>query len=281
MKMRSLLNRKAQLAFGSAVLAILALGGISYQGLVVSSESGQWLRHTSEVIEGLQGVLAAMQDVESSYQGFVFTGKESYIEAFRASIASVQRGEAAIQNLTVDNSRQQRQFPALERLTLQETQFGEMVIDLRRNGGLEEAANAIRNGDGQRTMGAYRAVLGEMQEEERRLLVLRTADAKRRFHQVKAVLIFGIISGLLIVGVGGWIMQRYFAARRHAEAAFLDGEERFRILVEGVQDYAIFRLDPHGNVVSWNAGAERIKGYKAEEIIGQNFSRFFLQKDID
>jgi PAS domain S-box-containing protein len=70
-------------------------------------------------------------------------------------------------------------------------------------------------------------------------------------------------------------------ARKLAEARFLESEERFRILVEGVQDYAIFTLDPHGKIVSWNAGAERIKGYKADEIIGQNFSRFYLPDDID
>ena len=62
------------------------------------------------------------------------------------------------------------------------------------------------------------------------------------------------------------------------EAALLESEERFRILVDGVQNYAIFMLDPHGKVVSWNAGAERIKGYKADEIIGQNFSRFYPER---
>jgi PAS domain S-box-containing protein len=69
--------------------------------------------------------------------------------------------------------------------------------------------------------------------------------------------------------------------RKAAEERFLESEERFRILVEGVQDYAIFTLAPGGKVVTWNAGAERIKGYKADEIIGQNFSRFYLQQDID
>jgi len=72
-----------------------------------------------------------------------------------------------------------------------------------------------------------------------------------------------------------------YAARRRAEAALLESEERFRILVEGVQDYAIIMLDPQGTVVSWNAGAERIKGYQSDEIIGENFSRFYPQGDID
>ena len=52
-------------------------------------------------------------------------------------------------------------------------------------------------------------------------------------------------------------------------------EERFRLMVEGVKDYAIFMLDPQGHVLTWNAGAERLKGYAASEIIGQHFSRFY------
>ncbi len=54
-----------------------------------------------------------------------------------------------------------------------------------------------------------------------------------------------------------------------------DSEERFRLLVEGVRDYAIFMLDPQGHVLTWNAGAERFKGYQADEIIGSHFSRFY------
>src|SRR6195952_2561474 len=52
-------------------------------------------------------------------------------------------------------------------------------------------------------------------------------------------------------------------------------EERFRLLVESVRDYAIFMLDPDGIVMTWNAGAQRFKGYEAHEIIGQHFSRFY------
>jgi PAS domain S-box-containing protein len=55
----------------------------------------------------------------------------------------------------------------------------------------------------------------------------------------------------------------------------LQSEERFRLLVESVRDYAIFMLDPEGYVLTWNAGAQRFKGYRADEIIGQHFSRFY------
>jgi PAS domain S-box-containing protein len=65
------------------------------------------------------------------------------------------------------------------------------------------------------------------------------------------------------------------------EEALRDSEERYRLLIDGIQDYAIFMIDPQGLVISWNAGAERIKGYKAEEIIGNNFSCFFPEEDIE
>jgi PAS domain S-box-containing protein len=63
--------------------------------------------------------------------------------------------------------------------------------------------------------------------------------------------------------------------RRAAEHRLSESEERFRLLVLNVADYAIFMLDSGGRVISWNAGAERIKGYRADEIIGRHFSRFY------
>src|SRR5205807_8361498 len=58
------------------------------------------------------------------------------------------------------------------------------------------------------------------------------------------------------------------------------GEERYRLLIESARDYAIFMLDPTGHIVTWNPGAERIKGYKAEEIIGKHFSVFYPAEDV-
>ena len=69
-------------------------------------------------------------------------------------------------------------------------------------------------------------------------------------------------------------------APNSAEEALRDSEEKYRMLLDEIQDYAIFMLDPQGVVVSWNAGAERIKGYKADEIVGHNFSVFFPPEDI-
>ncbi|HYD37513.1 MAG TPA: PAS domain S-box protein [Allosphingosinicella sp.] len=67
--------------------------------------------------------------------------------------------------------------------------------------------------------------------------------------------------------------------KRAAALALQESERRFRTLVQGVKDYALYMIDPDGRVSNWNTGAEAIKGYKADEIVGQHFSRFYTEED--
>ena len=64
-----------------------------------------------------------------------------------------------------------------------------------------------------------------------------------------------------------------------SDLAVQQEERQFRLLVQGVTDYAIYMLSPTGHVISWNPGAQRFKGYKAEEILGQHFARFYTEED--
>jgi PAS domain S-box-containing protein len=75
-------------------------------------------------------------------------------------------------------------------------------------------------------------------------------------------------------------VTRDLTKRREAEEVLRQSEERFRLLVEGVRDYAIFMLDPDGRVATWNRGAERINGYRESEIVGQHFSKFYTREDL-
>src|ERR1700712_1892022 len=74
-------------------------------------------------------------------------------------------------------------------------------------------------------------------------------------------------------------ITRDVTERKRQENALLDSESKFRVLVSGVTDYALYMLDPNGIVSNWNAGGQRIKGYAPEEIIGQHFSKFYSDPD--
>jgi PAS domain S-box-containing protein len=82
------------------------------------------------------------------------------------------------------------------------------------------------------------------------------------------------IIGYLLIGTDN-------SARKHVEERLRWTEESFRLMVESVSDYAIVMLDPEGCVVSWNTGAERIKGYASDEIVGVHFARFYPKSDVD
>lgn len=79
--------------------------------------------------------------------------------------------------------------------------------------------------------------------------------------------------------VGFAKITRDISERKEAQEALRLSEQQFRLLVQGVTDYAIYMLSPAGEVTSWNAGAARIKGYEDKEIIGQHFSRFYTEED--
>ncbi len=87
-----------------------------------------------------------------------------------------------------------------------------------------------------------------------------------------------------VIGEGGAVIgyakiTRDISDRRLVDEALVASEQRFRLLVQGVHDYAIYMLDPGGHVSNWNAGAEAIKGYTADEIVGQHFTRFAPEED--
>src|ERR1700686_1479709 len=123
MKSSSVWNRKVQLGFGAAILTLLGAGVISYRVLVSSNQSQGWVRHTDQVLEELQELLSASENIESSSRGFVLTGNKSYIESFKGNILREVQTEKSIDELTSDNLAQQRRIPALKKLLAQKIQF--------------------------------------------------------------------------------------------------------------------------------------------------------------
>ncbi len=124
------------------------------------------------------------------------------------------------------------------------------------------------------------------------LLVGTLTPRTRQLADAMKTLALGFVLStlLLIVGAYGILRQTLVplgrrldaseTERKEADKVRLATEERFRLMVESVQDYAILMLDAQGNVATWNAGAQRFKGYRAEEIMGRHFSTFYPPEDV-
>jgi PAS domain S-box-containing protein len=259
---------------------MILVGAFAYYCIVVFNENNRWINHTHEVLDNLQELRFLIQSIELSSRDFVMSGDESRLKSYRTSVAQAEDSAAAVTYATRDNPVQQREMPSLAALLAQRSQFAESVIRLRQTQGLDAAVKEVEIARGDRNSDEIYTEIGMMRNEELRLLQRRSADSQWQLDETKTVLLFGTVLGLLITGAAGWSVHRDNSMRALAEEALRAGEEQHRMDLSGVRDYAIFTLDPQGRIMTWNAGAERINGYRAEEIIGQNFSRFFPPEDI-
>jgi PAS domain S-box-containing protein len=281
MKALSISNWRVQFAFGVTILALLIVGAISYRELTSSIESNRWSRHTHEVLESIHDLSLDWASISSDSRGFVLTGENSYFESYRAEAVKAQEDAEVIRRLTVDNPKQQARISILKPQITDRIEQVEQITSLRRTQGLTAAVAEMQRIPDEQQTAQFNVVTQELQSEEFRLLALRDATTKLRLNSMKAGLISGALLIFLIAMALGWGAMRESSALGLAEMSLRESDEKYRILVDGVVDYAIFMLDPDGTIISWNAGAERIEGYRAEQIIGCNFSCFFPPEDIE
>ena len=273
-------NRTVQVAFGTAIAILLGVGALSYRIIVVSSESDRWVEHTHEVLKTIDLTHLSMEFMASSVRGFVITGDESYFDNYRAEVSALEQHVADLRNLTADNPLQLRRGSLLEKLTDERIARAATIVALRRDRGAEAAADEIRKGPGPRITTDFQTVVHEMQADEGRLLELRRTEAKDDLSRTKLVLIAGTLLGLLITGAAGFIVQRDGSKRGLAEQALRDSETKYRRLIDGIQDYAIYMIGPHGEIRSWNPGAEKITGCSWDDVAGKNISFSFPAEDV-
>jgi len=281
-------DRKSLKALGGAFALILvpslALLSIEvYRAASVlpnlSASQDQVVR-TFQVIEAARGLDHAVQDAERGQRGFLITGDDSYLDPYRAGLQEAPAKLQELRRLTADNPDQQRRIDLLDNPISHKFEEMQRTIEARQKNGFDAARRIVETDVGIDAMRTITGLVDVVIANENQLLNQRQARFLEVQRAAAAFSLIGAALALVVMLVGGVLLTRASLRLVRSQRSLHQSEERFGLLVSGVTDYAIFMLDPGGVVVSWNEGAERIKGYRADEIVGSHFSRFYSPEDV-
>jgi PAS domain S-box-containing protein len=236
---------------------------------------------TYDVISTAQSLRRSVLDAERSQRTFLVTSDRALLDSYQKQLDQAPKLLSKLRRLTADSPEQQRRWPILEQQV--QVKLAELAQTLAayERGGEGAARQMVRNNTQRDSIDTLNAVVDAMVAAERHGLTQQLARAAEFEQEARKAAILGAALTFLLLTLGLTLILLGLRSMRHMEAARDDSERRFHYFVRGVEDSAIYMLDVEGRIIEWNAGAERIKGYAAHEIIGQHFSLFYTQEDRD
>lgn len=279
---------KGRIVFISA-LALLCLSGVAtFRSFVSFRDSERWVSHTQEIRAAIGDFDAQIAEASRARVAYLMSGDDNQLIIFRAQLPHIDDQLKLLRDLSQDNPVQTEHCRVLQSITDARIRSWEESIGQKQQGGDIDLSTVMRQSLDYASQSA--AIVEEIRNEEIRLLQQRVSHASQRFDVTRGLVILSFALAFFLL----YFHYRMLASELHAraqaeraarnayahEAALRQEEERFRVFVEAVRDYAMFMLDTEGHISSWNAGAERLNGYPATEILGQHFSCFFPDEDI-
>jgi methyl-accepting chemotaxis protein len=217
-------GRKIAAGFALAFLLLLGIGTVAYRGLTSLTSTSHLVTHTHLVLEHIAEVLSLMEDAETGQRGYVITADEAFLEPYQNGISNVHAVLKELRELTADNLAQQKRLDQAEPLIAAKLAELKLTIDTRRKSTFEETAKIVRGGEGKKAMDDLRAILGQMEREERDLLKQRADEVESAASGAKSTIIFGTVICLLFVTFAGFFIVRSLgtqigAAVRHVQSS--------------------------------------------------------------
>jgi PAS domain S-box-containing protein len=271
--------------FALALIAIPALALLGLETYIAVATVPQLARNSEQVtrtfdfISTAQSLQRSMQDAERGQRGFLITSEPAYLAPYHKAVAEIPGLLQRFRDLSGRDPDAQRRGSELGHAIVLKLDELRSTLELYATRGPETARALVRSNVGRDAMDSVTALIdGAIAAQSFALTdqIARGAADERRIATLTKIGGALALATMALGAIMGWISLRNTL---RAETARHETEERFRQFVEGVTDYALYMLDADGNVASWNAGAQRIKGYTAAEIIGRHFSIFYAPED--
>jgi CHASE3 domain sensor protein len=275
------MDRRTLLLFLLALAILLGVGWLAYRTTGQLVHTNERVTESYRVLSELDALFAAIQEAESSRRGFWITGHPEHLAVFEHSVTMARQGLRTLDELLTGRPVQYPRLETMRPLVQGRLAMLEEALAMQQESRMDQArAQAVVERGHEATM-QIREVRVLMDQREQEMLAARHAESQRAVRNLYAALVGGFLVGFgLLIGIF-YLLTREVWQRRRTEAALRESEERFRLLVADVKDYAIYMLDPAGRVALWNAGAERITGYGEQEALGQPYSVFYTPEDLE
>lgn len=233
------------------------------------------------VIAAARRLALAIEDAERAERSYVLTGNAAYFVAYRRHAAQVAQRLARLKRLTAAEPDQKRRLALLDRLIAARLAALDRVVTLRARHEADAARGLVDGEAGFDEMAIISGAIDNLIAAERRPVEQsqRQAVAAARRSARSTLLASFVAAGATLLIGGIWAVVVWYGGR--VRARLRDNETRYRAMFEDVTDYAIFMLDTMGRVANWSAGAERIFGYRAREILGRHFSCLYEEADAE
>lgn len=199
---------KIAIGYGVALAILLIIGVVSYRSTNELIESSSLRQQSYLVLGRLENVTSLMKDAQRGERGYIITGEERFLEPYNASLEKIRKEFKELQKMTVDNPRQQQSLVILDPLIENELAELKKVIDIRREKGLEAAAQEVKTGQGKKAMDDIQRVIKEMVDEENQLLKQRREATEANARNTIITIVLGIIGAFVILGLVGFLITR-------------------------------------------------------------------------
>jgi PAS domain S-box-containing protein len=252
------------LQFALATVILLVAGACSYRNVNESARTAKRLEDTYRVLHGIDRALTLIKDAESGQQGYLLTGNATYLNPYEAARTRLNHEIDSLAQLTAGNLSQQQRVAELRPLTIAKLAELEQAIELRRDGKVDAALEIVNAGHGKKLMQQIQSLIAQMEEDENSQLGLASSSNALGALQAFAA---ATVANLVLMIFAFRFVMRELGERRRSEAALA----RLASIVEYSED-AIISHELDGTITSWNAGAERLYGYSAQETLGKPIS---------
>ena len=293
-----MISRKA-LAGALITLALSMFAGyVSKRTIRAAGKQSDRVAHAQAVLIRLEVTVGHVVGAETGARGFALTGKESFLEPYVSGIAARDGDLTALRQLTADSPDQQRSLNDLEGKL--RSAYG---FDLPKWWRCDAGRGFLSPGaleENKRRVDLVRTAIQELRTGVEGLLEQRSQTSRSAQRVTSLIALSGGILGLIFLALAWIAIRREIRANatlqerleqrtaalqeENAKGAQMQeqlraSEEMYRLMLDGIKDYAVYMLNPKGEVASWNTGATRIEGYETNEVLGRHFACFHTEAD--